>query len=187
MVAGLGTADGERPLPRLTRAVERLGVLAVPEARVCATDQRPWLSWTGILVLADHGDTQDIPAVVQELAAHEEAHLWCGPDRLATGLARFGQAAAEAAPILRRFWLRTPHSHERPAYLEALAAIEPVGLDQAYTESLWDCETNARLLGITSAPDLPHVRQRLIQLCDDPMEEHEVRAAAVTRLAKGRR
>ncbi|WP_370423743.1 hypothetical protein AB8O64_35325 [Streptomyces sp. QH1-20] len=187
LVAGLGTADGERPLPWLTRAVERLGVLAVPEAREWAAAERPWLSWTGIVVLADHGDTQDIPALVQELTTHEETHRWCGPDRVATGLARFGQAAADAAPILRRFWLRTPHSHERPAYLKALAAIEPVGLDQAYTESLWDCETNARLLGVTSAPDLPHVRQRLTQLRDDPMEEHEVRAAAEARLAKGGR
>ncbi|MFD7234896.1 hypothetical protein ACFWAT_06230 [Streptomyces syringium] len=116
-----------------------------------------------------------------------KTHRWCDPDRLASGLARFSQAAADAASVLRRFWLRTPHSHERPAYLEALAAIEPVGLDQACTESLWDCETNARLLGVASAPDLPHVRQRLIQLRDDPMEEYEVRAAAEARLAKGRR
>ncbi|MFI0712515.1 hypothetical protein ACH4SK_18090 [Streptomyces inhibens] len=124
---------------------------------------------------------------MRELAAHEEARQWCGPDRLAAGLARFGPAAAEAAPALRRFWLCTPHSYERPAYLKALAAIDPAGLDRAYTESLWDCESNARLLGIASAPDVPRVRQRLARLRDDPMEEPEVRAAAGERLAAGGR
>ncbi|MFE0378087.1 HEAT repeat domain-containing protein, partial [Streptomyces inhibens] len=121
------------------------------------------------------------------LAALEEARPWGGPDRLAAGLARFGPAAAEAAPALRRFWLCTPHSYERPAYLKALAAIDPAGLDRAYTESLWDCESHARLLGIASAPDVPLVRQRLARLRDDPMEEPEVRAAAGERLAAGGR
>ncbi|MGP8304426.1 hypothetical protein ACTPOK_42355 [Streptomyces inhibens] len=185
LVPGLGTVDGERPLPWLVRAVERLGSLAVPEARVWAADERGWLSWTGIRILAEHGEAQDLPALMRELAAHEEARQWCGPDRLAAGLARFGPAAAEAAPALRRFWLCTPHSYERPAYLKALAAIDPAGLDRAYTESLWDCESNARLLGIASAPDVPPVRQRLTRLRDDPMEEPEVRAAAGERLAAG--
>jgi hypothetical protein len=81
--------------------------------------------------------------------------------------------------------VRTPHSYERPHHLRALAAIDPAGLDEAYTESLWDCEADARLLGITSAPDLPVVRARLAQLRDDPMEEHEVRTAAAERLAGG--
>ncbi len=187
LVSGLGTVDGERPLPWLGRAVERLGALAVPEARIWAADDRDWLSWTGIRVLAEHGDAQDLPALIRALAAHEESRQWCGPDRLAAGLARFGPQAAEAAPLLRRFWLRTPHSYERPAYLKALAAIDPAGLDLAYTESLWDCEPNARLLGIASAPDQPHIRQRLIQLRDDPMEEPEVRTTAGDRLAAGRR
>lgn len=128
---------------------------------------------------------RDLPVLMDELSAHEEARVWCGPDRLAAGLARFGAAAGEAAPVLRRLWLRTPHSYERPAYLKALAAIAPAGLDVVYAESLWDCESNARLLGIASAPDLPHVRERLAHLRDDPMEEAEVRAAAGKRLATG--
>jgi hypothetical protein len=183
LVPRLGTADGEWPLPGLTRAVERLGALAVPEARVWATDERPWLSWTGIRVLAQHGEAQDLPVLIDELAAQAQAGKWCGPDRLAAGLARFGPAAAQAAPMLRRLWLCTPHSYERPSYLKALAAIDPTGLDRAYTESLWDCESNARLLGIASAPDLPQVRRRLVRLRDDPMEEPDVRAAAGDRLA----
>lgn len=185
LVPGLGTVDGERPLPGLARAVERLGALAVPEARRWAADERPWLSWTGIRVLAEYGEIQDVPVLVDELAAHEKTRRWCGPDRLAAGLSRFGPAAAEAAPVLRRLWLGTPHSYERPAYLKALAALAPAGLDRAYTESLWDCESNARLLGIASAPDGPLVRQRFVRLRDDPMEEPDVRAAAGDRLSTG--
>ncbi|MGW0706126.1 hypothetical protein ACWD4G_09205 [Streptomyces sp. NPDC002643] len=182
LVPGLAEVNGELPLPGLTRAVERLGAGAVPAAREWAADERPWLSWNGVMILAEHGDVQDLPVLIRELSALESAHQWCGPSFLADGLARFGAAASEAAPVLRRLWLRTPHSYERPAYLNALAAIAPDGLDRAYAESLWDCESNARLLGIASAPDLPYVRDRLVQLRDDPMEEAEVRAAAAERL-----
>lgn len=182
-VPGLADVNGELPLPGLPRAVERLGVLAVPEARAWVVDERPWLSWTGIRVLAEHGEVQDLPVLVDELAAHEQARQWCGPSVLADGLARFGAVAADAAPMLRRLWLRTPHSYERPAYVKALAAIAPAGLDLVYAESLWDCESEARLLGIASAPDLPHVRELLARLRDDPMEETEVRVAAGERLA----
>ncbi|MFE0457939.1 hypothetical protein ACFW1A_01600 [Kitasatospora sp. NPDC058965] len=182
LVPSLLTADGQWPLPLLSRAVGRLGPLAVPAARAWVTDTRPWLSWTGMTVLADHGDTCDLPVLLGSLDTHWQTRTWCGPDRLAAGLARFGPRAAEAAPLLRRFWLRTPHSYERPAYLKALAAVDPDGLDRAYVESLWDCESDARLLGIASAPDVPPVREQLGRLRDDPMEEPEVRSAAGVRL-----
>lgn len=183
LVPDLADVNGELPLPGLMRAVERLGALAVPEARAWAVDERPWLSWAGIRVLAEQGEVQDLPVLVDELAAHEKARQWCGPSVLADGLARFGTAATDAAPVLRRLWLRTPHSYERLAYLKALAAIAPAGLDLVYAESLWDCESEARLLGVARAPDLPHVRELLARLRDDPMEETEVRVAAKERLA----
>ncbi|TQE32695.1 hypothetical protein Sipo8835_19435 [Streptomyces ipomoeae] len=183
LVPELAEVNGELPLPQLARAIRRLGAPAVPAAREWAVDGGPWLSWNGVLVLAEHGEVRDVPVLLEELSAHERARLWCGPSLLADGLARFGAAASDAAPMLRRLWLRTPHSYERPAYLKALRAIAPAGLDLAYTESLWDCESNARLLGIASAPDSPYVRERLVRLRDDPMEEAEVRAAAGERLA----
>ncbi|MFD5922800.1 hypothetical protein ACFVYP_40510 [Kitasatospora sp. NPDC058201] len=86
-------------------------------------------------------------------------------------------------PYLRRLWLHTPHSYERSAYLEALAAIDTGGLHRAYTESLWDCEDQAGLLGITHAPSHPETLTRIAALRDDPVEGQEVRAAARTRLA----
>ncbi|MGW6982428.1 hypothetical protein ACWGE1_23815 [Streptomyces sp. NPDC054932] len=72
-------------------------------------------------------------------------------------------------PALRRYRLHTPHSYERAVHLEALAAIDRGGLDRAHTESLWDCEERARLLGITSAPDHPRTLDRIAALRDDPM------------------
>lgn len=182
LVPDLAEVNGELPLPGLGVTVLRLGPLAVPEARAWAVDGRPWLSWIGVQVLAEHGTAQDLPVLMAELSAREEARQWCGPSTLAAGIARFGAAGAEAAPVLRRLWLRTPHSYERPDCLKALAAVAPAGLDFAYVESLWDCESSARLLGITHAPALPQVRERLARLRDDPMEEAEVRSAAGKRL-----
>ncbi|MET8861225.1 hypothetical protein ABZW95_34385, partial [Streptomyces sp. NPDC004579] len=98
-------------------------------------------------------------------------------------LARLGPDAAEALPYLRRFWLHTPHSYERAAYLKALAAIDRGGLDHAWSESLWDCEETARLTAIASAPAAPETLERIAALRDDPMETPEVRAAARDRLA----
>ncbi|MEV6397106.1 hypothetical protein AB0M39_20380 [Streptomyces sp. NPDC051907] len=181
LIPSLG-ADGRRPLPLLRRAVERLGALAVPAARGWAQDPRPWLARLGSDVLADHPGPDALPGLVEELAEQWAARIWCGPDRTARRLARFGPDAAGAAPYLQRYWLRTPHSYERAAYLEALAAIDTNGLDYAHTESLWDCEETARLLGIASAPASPETLQRITALRDDPMETPEVRAAVRTRL-----
>ncbi|MET9604129.1 hypothetical protein ABZZ17_03575 [Streptomyces sp. NPDC006512] len=183
LVPSLGTPDGRRPLPLLRRAVDRLGALAVPAARGWAEDGRPWLARLGADVLADHPGPEALPGLVAELAGQWEARAWCGPDTTAGRLARFGPRAAAAAPVLWRFWHSTPHSYERADYLEALAAIDPSGLDDAYTESLWDCEERARLLGIASAPDRPQALRRIRGLRDDPMETPEVRAAAGARLA----
>ncbi|MFG2334065.1 hypothetical protein ACGFMM_31245 [Streptomyces sp. NPDC048604] len=183
LVPALGTPDGRRPLPLLRRAVDRLGALAVPAARGWAVDEREWLARLGADVLADHPGPEALAGLMAELAEQWEARAWCGPDTTAKRLAGFGPDAADAAPVLWRYWRHTPHSYERADYLHALAAIHPSGLDDAYTESLWDCEERARLLGIASAPRQPHNLERIRGLRDDPMETPEVRAAAESRLA----
>ncbi|GAA1393709.1 hypothetical protein GCM10009639_27110 [Kitasatospora putterlickiae] len=183
LVPSLGTPDGRRPLPRLTRAVDRLGALAVPAARRWICDERPWLARLGADVLSDHLGPEVIPVLIAQLADQWRTRTWCGPKTTARRLARFGPDAADAVPYLRRLWLHTPHSYERAAYLEALAAIDTDGLQHAYTESLWDCEDQARLLGITHAPNCPETLTRIAALRDDPIEEPEVRAAARTRLS----
>ncbi|MFB6560608.1 hypothetical protein ACFCYH_17310 [Streptomyces sp. NPDC056400] len=184
LVPLLGASPGGRPLAPLRRVLERLGARAVPAARTWAADDREWLAELGVDVLADHGQAEALPSLVRRLADQWEVRAWCGPDLTAGRLARFGPAAAGAVPVLRLFWLRNPHSCERPGYLEALAAIDPSGLDYAHTESLWDCQERARMLGIAHAPDIPEVRERLAALRDDPMEEPDVRAAAAQRAAQ---
>ncbi|AWZ07244.1 hypothetical protein DRB96_14645 [Streptomyces sp. ICC1] len=187
LVPSLGTGNGLRPLPFLLRAVGRLGALAVPAAPGWAADDREWLARLGADVLADHPGPEALPGLVAELAGQWEARTWCGPDVTAKRLAGLGPAAAGAVPVLRRFWLHTPHSYERADYLGALAAIDPSGLDDAYTESLWDCEERTRLLGIASAPPGPENLARIAVLRDDPMELPAVRAAAGARLTAAAR
>ncbi|MFF2081752.1 hypothetical protein ACFVXG_44150 [Kitasatospora sp. NPDC058162] len=185
LVPALGAADGTRQLPYLNRALEPLAERAVPAAREWAVSGQEWLVWLGTGVLAAHGDESDVPLLLAELERHWVDESWCGPDGLARGLARFGPGAGGAVSLLRRFWLYTPHSYERAAYLEALAAMGSAGMDQAFTESLWDCESGARLSGVEHAPERPEVGARLRYLRDDPMEEREVREAAGRRLAEG--
>ncbi|MFD8704169.1 hypothetical protein ACFV1W_16350 [Kitasatospora sp. NPDC059648] len=136
-------------------------------------------------VPVERGGERDVAALVAELEQGWVDRAWCGPMRLARELSRFGPEAAGAVSLLRRFWLQTPHSSERPAYLEALAALGSAGTAEAYVESLWDCEAAARLLGVEHAPDRPEVRRRLASLRDDPIEEPEVREAAGVRLSGG--
>ncbi|MFJ6616497.1 hypothetical protein ACIQOW_02795 [Kitasatospora sp. NPDC091335] len=183
LVPSLGTADGEHSLPLVTGVLRKLGAHAVPAARDWAASDTRWLAWEGLRVLAAHGEPRDAPALLAELERDWARRTWCGPMIMAQGLGRLGLDAAGAVPLLRRFWVRTPHSYERPAYLRALAAVDPAGLDEAYTESLWDCQAEARLLGVGHAPERPGVRTRLAYLRDDPMEAPEVREAAGARLA----
>ncbi|MEV4556767.1 hypothetical protein AB0K51_07185 [Kitasatospora sp. NPDC049285] len=182
LVPDLASADGQRPLPLLGRAVERVGAPALAAAREWAADDRPWLAWLGLGVLARHGEREDLPRLLRELERCWGERRWCGPDLLADGLGRFGAAAGEAEAVLGRYWLHTPHSYERPSYLRALVAIRPGAVDALLYESLWDCEPAARLLAVERAPDGTELRRRLSELRDDPAEQAEVRAAAAARL-----
>ncbi|MGW6953153.1 hypothetical protein [Streptomyces xanthophaeus] len=182
LVPSLGNGP-HRPLPFLSPVVECLGALAVPAARGWAVDGREWLARLGADVLANHPGPEALPGLVSELTEQWTARAWCGPDTTAKRLANFGPEAADAVPVLWRYWRHTPHSYERTDYLMALARIDPSGLDDAYAECLWDCEKRARLLGIASAPHHPQTLHRIAVLRDDPMETPEVRAAAGARLA----
>ncbi|WP_316520730.1 hypothetical protein [Kitasatospora brasiliensis] len=166
----------------LARLIRDLGLpFAVPVGEMRAREVEP--------ATPEPTPGQDMPTLIAALEEHWVTQTWRGPAALARALARFGPEAAEAAgaapavSLLRRFWLATPHSYERPAYLEALAAMGAPGLPEVYVESLWDCEPRARLLAVEHAPDRPGVRDRLGYLRDDPIEEPDVREAAATRLA----
>lgn len=134
LVPLLGTPDGRRALPRLRRAIDRLGVRALPAAREWARDPQPWLARLGEDILADHPGPEALPELVEELAGQWADRVWCGPDQTARRLARLGPIAVDAVPYLRRYWWQTPHSYERAAYVEALASIDRNGLEYVYTE-----------------------------------------------------
>ncbi|MFD8595221.1 hypothetical protein ACFV1L_09490 [Kitasatospora sp. NPDC059646] len=176
---------GERALPLLGRAVDSLGSAALADARGWALSSRRWLAGLGLGVLARHGDERDLPLLLAELERQWTDGEWCGSDFLADGLARLGPAAADAAPALGRFWAQTPHSYERPAHLRALTAVRPGETGAELTESLWDCEQDARLFAVEHAPDGPELRSRLAELRDSPVETEELRAAAARRLGRG--
>ncbi|MFJ4191523.1 hypothetical protein [Kitasatospora sp. NPDC089509] len=125
----------------------------------------------------------DVPGLLAGLERDWVDGRWCGPVVGARALARYGPGAAGAVSLLRRFWLYTPHSSERAGYLAALSALGSAGTAEAFTESLWDCEADARLLGAEHAPDTPRVRARLAYLLDDPIELPRVKNAAEERLA----
>lgn len=181
LVPSLVAPNGPHPQVGLIQAVEHLGALAVPAARLWAADESEWLARLGRDVLADQLVPEALPVLVAELAEERRTRTWCGPETTAKKLARYGPAAAQAAGDLRFLWLHTPHSYSRTACLEALAAIDPSGQDYPHTESLWDCQEQARVLGITHAPDIPATRERITSLRVDPMETTEVRAAATSR------
>ncbi|MFE4519648.1 hypothetical protein ACFRMQ_36365 [Kitasatospora sp. NPDC056783] len=183
LVPSLGTADGRHSLPLVTGLLAKLGAHAMPAARAWAASDTRWLAWEGLRVLSEHGEPQDVPVLLARLERDWAGRTWCGPMFMARGLGRHGPEAAGAVPLLRGFWVSTPHPYERPAYLRALAAIDPAGLDEAYVESLWDCQAEARLLAVEHAPDRPGLPERLAHLRDDPLESPEVREAAGARLA----
>ncbi|BAJ31778.1 MULTISPECIES: hypothetical protein [Kitasatospora] len=163
-------------------AVRRLGPAALAPAREWAAADHPALRRLGLQVLAEHGGNTELPLLVAELADQWARDEWCGPKLLADGLARYGPSAAEAAPLLRRFWHTTPHSYERPSYLRALHAIAPGAAAPLLSESLWDCEPDARLYAVRHLPDDPRFAHRLAQLRDSPAEDDDLRAAAARRL-----
>ncbi len=89
-------------------------------------------------------------------------------------------------PWLHQLWT-APHSYERAAYLRALLVLDPAGAEPLLVEGLWDCEDEVRRIAAEHARLSAEVRERLVYLRDDPMEDAGVRDAAGERVpAPGR-
>lgn len=181
LVEDLAASKAAGSLPGV---IDPLGALALPAARRWIQTPGHPLTWTGLRLLAAHGDAADAPAVVAGLDwLDARPGDRCGYDDLAGGLARIGgRTVAAALPRLHRLWF-SPHSYERAAYLRALVTLDPVGARRKVTEGLWDCESDVRLLAAQQTPLTERIRERLRYLRDDPVETAEVRAAATARLA----
>ncbi|MFD7733994.1 hypothetical protein ACFV6F_26895 [Kitasatospora phosalacinea] len=72
--------------------------------------------------------------------------------------------------------------YERPGCLRALHAMAPERTALVLGESLWDCESDARLYAVHHASDSPELTLRLAELRDSPVEDDELREAAAGRL-----
>lgn len=193
-----------RPVPELLDAVEQLaaerqaglfgalrvlGSQVVPAARGWAADAEHPLFDAAAHLLAEHGDEQDIRAILAALDRLTDE--WCGHDRLTEGLARILTNAPSAAHVdvratltrrLRWLTMASPHSYERASYLRSLLLLEPAKTTVVLPLHLLDCEPDVRLLAAQHAPLTDQTQRRLLTLRDDPIEETSVRQAAAARL-----
>lgn len=166
----------------LFRALERLGPQTVHVARswVGSTSRPLW--WRALPILAEHGDSNDVPALMDAFERLDaDADTWCGYAALAGGLARLG--VTEIVPRLRSLWRQSPHTYERAGCVKALLTLDPDATREQLPDALSDCESDVRLLAAQHAPLTSEVLDRLSRLRDDPIESDEVREAAATRLS----
>jgi hypothetical protein len=176
-------------LPLLGRELRRLGPQAIAAARSWAASPGYPLAWTGQLILAEHGDDSDIPALLAAIEHLDAVGGWCGYDAITAGLARI-LTAADAEPVaknqlvrrLRRLLKASPHSYERASYLDSLRLLDPVGIAGVLPIFLLDCEPGVRLLASKHTPLTDDARRWLTEISKDPLEEDDIRKAATERI-----
>jgi hypothetical protein len=134
--------NGFGVLAGLAPALRGLGAAAVPRARGWVAGADPFLVDHGTDVLAAHGGTGDVPALLRVLTAAAEREEWCAAEAPARGLGRL--RAGAAAPVLRRLWAETGHSYARTAFLAGILGTAPHDADRYLTEAADDCEPGVR-------------------------------------------
>jgi hypothetical protein len=165
-----------------SHAFEKLGPQTVRHARQWAHSPSHPLWWRAVVMLTEHGEPADVPALLVALERLDtDNDNWCGYDLLARGFARFG--VTEVTSRLHSLWRQSPHSFERGSYVEALLTLDPDTTRERLPEALSDCESDVRLLAAQHAPLTDEVRQQLGRLRDSPIENDNVREAAAIRLA----
>ncbi|WP_410634872.1 hypothetical protein [Amycolatopsis sp. cmx-4-83] len=166
----------------LVHALTKLGPQIVRHARQWARSPSHPLWWRAVVMLTEHGDAADVPALLDALdRLDSDKDEWCGYDDLARGFARLG--VTESAPRLRSLWRQSPHSYERTAYVNALLTLDPDSTRQWLPDALADCEGGVRVLAARHAPLTGEVRRQLGRLRDSLIENADVREAAAERLA----
>jgi hypothetical protein len=173
---GLRNAAGW--IPGMPRALHHLGPAAIPRARLWISADST-LARFGERVLAEYGDTADIPVLHTALQSAMADGDWCGAETPARGLGRLH--AARATPDLISAWQMTVHSRARADYLQGLQGCAPQTAEPFTEEGLFDCESLVQRLACTTARDSQLLRSRLHQLAQDPLTP-ETHDAADTRL-----
>jgi hypothetical protein len=172
---------------RMLDALRLLVPEVLPYARRWLASGTDPLSFHAAILLAEHGDAQDIPALFDEF--EERTDGWCGYEDLTEGLARI--LARSPTPEISERLVRqvrqlddaTPHSYARASHLRILLLLDPERTAAELPVHLFDCEEDVRLLAVRHTPLTDDARQRLAELRDDPIEEEEIRLAATERLA----
>lgn len=175
-------------LPFIGRELRRLGAVAGPAARGWAADPDHPLCWTGQRILADHGDAEDVPALLAALDQLDAGAGWCGFDDITAGLTRLlegeaGSARDRLVRTLHRLLRGSPHSYERASYLASLLQLEPAETTRILPVCLLDCEPGVRRIAVQHAPLTDDAVTWLTELAGDLIEEQDVRDAAAARLA----
>lgn len=142
--------------------------------------RKPWpLRLAGQAVLERHAteaDTAMLRGALRDGMDQEDMYLACfAVDALARIHAR------QAQPELRAYYETTPYAFGRWRVAKALAQIEDDFARTTAIECLHDCESSARLVGISHVDRAaPGVCERLDWLGKDPAEDEEVSQAAST-------
>jgi hypothetical protein len=156
----------------------------VPQARRWATEDNE-LAEVALHVLARHGDFGDILFLRASLEnAWKLGHMYGACDAV-EGLGRLADRESEST--IEAIYDETTYSYLRRRAARALAALsERFALGRA-VESLWDCESETRLVGAASA-NLARdaVRHRLDEIIGNPLEDASVVSIADARRHAGK-
>jgi hypothetical protein len=165
-------------------ALNLLGPAAVPRARDWTGRGTP-LDGLATGVLAEHGDSADVPVLLDALGRDISEGNWCQAEVPARGLGRL--KASCAAPALEAAWEGTLHSPARTAFLLGLQGRAPRTAEALAEEGLYDCEPSVRRLACTAVPDSSSNRERLSELASDPLspESHDPARLRLAALAPG--
>ncbi len=168
-------------VPGLSRALLALGPAALPRARAWLTGPDTLLHPFASDVLAAHGQPRDAPALLTTFLSACNDDNWYLTETCADGLGRLRHRPAVDA--LRAAWEHTLHSHARVTFLTALLTITSEDADELTDEGLHDCETQVRALAAHRCTVTAQNRSHLGQLGADNLEDADVRAELVRRLA----
>ncbi|WP_246052568.1 hypothetical protein [Actinocorallia herbida] len=164
----------------ICRALRECGPAALPSARRWASGT-PGCRKVAIAILAGHGTAQDVPVLVDDLAAALKANAWGRAAHPVEGLGRL--RAGAAVSLLKEAWTATEYAYLRPRLLTALLRTAPHTAEAYAAEALWDCEEEARRIGASMAPLTEDNGLRLRRLATCAAEEPGVVSAAVDRSA----
>ena len=138
------------------------------------------VSVAGRRLIAQHCETSDLPLIVRKLEsaiAEDDVYLACS---MVEALEHVGLPGN--GELLARVYCESPYSYIRRRVLRALRVTGEVMIERLAFESLWDCDSGARLEAVELAPMNEMSERRTKVLASDEFEEHDIREAARKKL-----